>query len=281
MKFALIIFALINCSSAVVMNCTYRNGTWAFIGFAYTCEATLLFDDKDHVTELRPNHWSNMTSINVEGIMINNQKLPFLPKGFTNFFENLRAVQISNTSLSVLRGDDLAQFPKLENFDYRMSDVESIDEDLFAYTPNIEFLRIDRNLVTNIGSSTFRGLRKLRQLELNDNLCINKVANNTASISSLIREAAFKCPPTSEITERFILRGEKFESKVTEIFHEEIEPIQYEINALTEVIMEEIVPILCDNKDEIRRLNVRVTELEVMIGVVMKEMKKLMKLHQV
>ncbi|KAG5668374.1 hypothetical protein PVAND_016315 [Polypedilum vanderplanki] len=155
------------------------------------------------VTEVTGRHQSSNTNDDVKTIKIETTRtFSFFPQGLGNFFPNVIAINIRNTNIEILTGEELDEFPQLRSFVFVGSNLTTISSKLFEKTPNIEFISFSGNKLEKIGRDLFKPINvtQLKELYFNNNFCINRHENVEIFIKELINELKEKCPFDDEFT---------------------------------------------------------------------------------
>lgn len=166
-----------------------------WIGPRYTCHATVINSSSSALESVTGVHETGRSDDDVEYLYIRNQNLPFIPEGIANFFRNLDSLAISETSLMSISANDLRPFPRLLFIYLYGQQLTSIDGDLFTYTPHLQQVHFNFNLIQHIGHDLVTGLNNLTILYLQGNVCIDQVAGNRADVLSLGPRLSVFCPP--------------------------------------------------------------------------------------
>ena len=138
MKF-FIFLATFSISSSLYLECSYFLHRWVITGESYTCAGTVLSSGRaNSVNEVSQNHLPGKSNIQVDALTIKNQAINFMPFNIQQFFENIRVLEMRNTTLNKLTKDDLKPFPRIEVVGFHYSRLETIDGDLFVYNLRLQ-----------------------------------------------------------------------------------------------------------------------------------------------
>lgn len=172
----------------------------------YGCNAKILMYgiNNDTVTEVIESHMKGSTNKNVKLLNIDRQPYNKIPKGITKFFQNLVGLFVQDSKLQSVSNKDLRPFPKLQYLSLYGNLIESIENDLFKFTPNIVYVNFGWNLLMHVGTGILKPLKKLSTVSFYRNTCISsEVWKGTAkTIESLSKELKRKCKPTSRMQDR-------------------------------------------------------------------------------
>lgn len=170
---------------------------WDFIGTRYTCNANEIQNREiSHVTQILGNHMPDRSNNNIEGFTTNGD-VAFLtfPGDLNSFFPNLLGMGMYGGEISSISSDDLAPWPNLTTFSARNNRFESIDGNLFQNTPRLQYIRLNSNLIRNVGVNLLSHLNGLYVVDFANNTCIDTRAETRYEMEDLIMELIENCPP--------------------------------------------------------------------------------------
>ncbi|KAG5679132.1 hypothetical protein PVAND_008724 [Polypedilum vanderplanki] len=205
MKFP-ILFAIflisqgIKISNSFTINCDYRTNSLLVIGSVYLCETTNIPTSSGiTVTNVTGTHLDGKNNNDVTCVgILGNWTLSFVPRNFSNFFPNIKAILIVYTTIETLFGDEFDEFPQLEYFAFYYSNLTTISSKLFEKTPKMVCVFFGYNMIERVGHDLFTPLNvtQLQRIYFDNNRCINRYVENgnTTAIISLINELREKCP---------------------------------------------------------------------------------------
>jgi len=185
-------------SQSVSFECEFYTGSWSTLGPIYRCDVQnyvyITSPDAAQVASISGIHVTGYNNDNVEAFSVGLGQIHYFPRGLNKFFKNLKGIQIYNTGLKEIHQSDLKDFPKLTNIWLGLSDLEIIEENLFEFNPNLEFIYFGSNKISHIDPHVFDKLLKLNNLWLRFNTCINMYAEkNSTAIQNIIRTAQLQC----------------------------------------------------------------------------------------
>lgn len=128
--------------------------------------------------------------------------------------------------------------------------LRTLNGDILHHLPDLLHFSASNNSITNIGPGIFQHLPDLHTIHLQDNLCIDRQSRNITVVGEIIRELAFRCPPTVEMTEEIILGGDNFKKAVIGRIEPELDILNDRIERL---------------EDENKLLSDRVANLESLL----------------
>jgi len=197
--FALISLALFGSSQSASFECNYLTSDWNFIGPIYYCDVQNAVNitslDAAQVDDISGAHWTGYNNGNVEGFHVYERgQIHYFPRGLNEFFKNIKGIYIGKTGLKELHQSDLKHFPKLITLASLSSDLEILEENLFEFNPNLDYIDLGINKITHIDPNVFDKLTKLNTLYLWSNTCINMFAlKNQTEVQNVIKTAKAQC----------------------------------------------------------------------------------------
>jgi Leucine rich repeat len=228
----LLFFGLCN---GIILDCTYKTAFWSQPqGTIYYCDAKVIrFNNDRFVTGVSQNHLSGKSDSDVKAIGFYNQPMDFVPQNISTYFPNIQGFAVSSTSLKVVSKIDFEQFPDLIDTFLNNDELETIDGDLFASNPKLQYISLISNKITNVGPNLLSSLKELRVVYFSNNICINFYATNSTGVLDVARRLAHACPPTADMIERIIVNGENFVEMT-----EDIEEVQSKTRRLENRVAE-------------------------------------------
>lgn len=236
------IFVVLQCAnSTIILDCTYSINDWAYLGSLYTCHPRIIpLDQTRNVVGVSQFHLSGKTDQDVKALDILAQQIDFVPTDINLFFSNLQIIRISGCPVKAFTKEDLRPFPQLAYFVVYNAQLTTISGDVFKYSPELLYLNLSVNKITNVGPGLLEHSPKMNGFRITNNLCINNEGLNSTAVTSIARELAFKCPPTVEMTEEIILGGENFHKAVNDqvelgitVVDDRVQQLEEEIQSIT------------------------------------------------
>lgn len=178
------------------MQCDYQVLHFNTLDETFTCDAKLLnVNTSTRIGGVSKEYFEYEVELEaVKYLRILYERIGFVPKGIENFFPNLLGLRISNANIKYLTKRDLQPFRQLELLSFDGNQIETLNSDLFYYTPNLKWIFFDYNKISHVGLGTFDSLVNLRQINLELNACISRDVHGKREIQSLKQEMAKKCP---------------------------------------------------------------------------------------
>lgn len=177
--------------------------TWENLGRVYTCSVVNLSVESDDktITSATGNHLNELHNNNdVLKLNIQRQRCEYLPKGLEKLFPNLEGLRIASSGLKILRQSDVSVFLNLRNCDVFNNRLTTLDADLFARNPNLEYLYFGSNIIEQVGRNILSPLKNLKKANFDDNTCIRFVAETSNDLPQLQRLLEKNCPMNDSVT---------------------------------------------------------------------------------
>lgn len=225
----------------MVLNCNYTSLRWTnFKTEKYTCWATVVPTAYGNVVDsVSINHLRGKNDSDVQGLLIQYQKVEFFPGNIESFFPNLITLSLYQSKLKKITGNDLMPFPKLLRINFYGNLIEELPSNLFQNNPNIQDIIFGHNSIRHIGPNVFSPLDNLMYAEFYENPCIDMEANNKEAIVELLYKISVYCPPTLEMYEEALTNSDNFKSGFDEMIDEKLAVIQTKIDELLGVERDE------------------------------------------
>lgn len=154
-------------------------------GFDLKCEPVLLNDDLSYqfkkcnaydLVITSPEQTITSVNQNTEpsnyiGLIIQNQKVNFVPKNIAEFFPLLEELEISNSSLEWIEQENIKELTDLTTLNLEKNELEILDEGLFKFNEKLETVKIRDNLLKFIHKDIFVYRTNLREIDIEQNIC--------------------------------------------------------------------------------------------------------------
>ena len=209
----------------------------------YTCNARVIFSgDPKFVEEVSTNHLAGRNNNDVNGILIQNLNLGFIPGNISNFFPNLHTINAVVCGITEIKREDIKSFRKLQQFDVDQNNIREIPNGFFEENLDLLFISFSNNPMRHIAHNVFDHLNSLERLHFGANFCINTYGQNRTAVLDLMFRVAVNCPPTFEMiferTAAKILYGTELEKKIDEQVSERINPLVWSVMDIDQRVKE-------------------------------------------
>ena len=138
-------------------------------------------------------HQSGKNSSDIFGFNASSKNIQYFPKGLELIFGNLKGIYIYEGRLKEIHQSDLKPFPKLVNLKLLKNDIEILDDGLFKFNPDLQFIDLEENKIFHMGIDVFENLDKLFRLWLAGNICISRTVGSKSESRTLVGETKTKC----------------------------------------------------------------------------------------
>jgi hypothetical protein len=183
-------------TAAVVIECYFETGSWLAVGNVYTCGLhadSSITSPGVTVTSANGNHEPSMSHADVQNFFSFEATINFMPRGLIDVFPNLIGIWIIGAGMKEIHQSDLEQFPRLKCLGLYNNALTIIEQDLFRFNPELEFIALGYNKITQIHPTVFDHLNKLSALWLQSNVCIHALTLNQLATVSLISRVKQEC----------------------------------------------------------------------------------------
>lgn len=178
------------------LNCQYEIGSWAHIdGPNYRCVATVILDvpATSAITQVLGGHLTGKGNADVQGLIINTQKLPFFPISIERFFPNIIALSVRNNSITHVVNAHLIPFPNLVVVDFSYNQIIHLDSNLFSGLRKISLSSFANNKIISVGKEFIFPYTAV-SVDFNNNQCISRASVTFDQVTALRSELQVKCP---------------------------------------------------------------------------------------
>jgi hypothetical protein len=186
-------------TAAVNIECDFYMHGWFVVGSTYTCK--LRVDPSitlAGVTVTSATGTQRRSMSEVQGFYSNDKTVNFMPRGLVDVFPNLIFVSITGAGMKELHQSDLKEFPRLKNLHLYNNAITIVEQGLFKFNTELEYIRLDYNKITQIHPTVFDHLCKLNYLYLWKNECINADADDRSAVLNLISRVKQECGEQSK-----------------------------------------------------------------------------------
>lgn len=214
-KALLIVLIASESAESINLNCESIVIKWNYVGEVETCSArnVNITTSDEVITTVNGQFASQFRSRNLKVLFIYRETLHYIPKEIDAFFPHLEVLAIHLSGLKTLEQSDLRPFTELKFLDLYINQIASISNDLFDSNPELRSVRFYSNKLKLVGPNILNKLRKLTEADFENNICINKYANNPERIQELKILLAAQCQGTTTTERPSTLPTERSQTK--------------------------------------------------------------------
>lgn len=145
--------------SCINLQCTFDTTSWAFANGGRCVVQNLVINSPNQiVTSI--NSDTNFYDNSIKMIYIHGQTVHYIPKGLAKFFPDIQGIEIMNSGLKSIEKSDLQPFTNLQDLHLGSNLLETLDDDLFEFTPKVSCIILGDNKINSIGENLFDPLIK-------------------------------------------------------------------------------------------------------------------------
>lgn len=191
----MLLVVFLTSSNGAVFDCDFIYISIMNIDGIYKCKAQNLDiqSDNERITGVSGEHKAQKANEDVQIFIIENQVCHYLPTDINRHFPKVYHLDIRNTGLKAVTGENMKMFPKLKHLYIRNNPIEALPANLFEHNPLVEFINLNDNRIKKVGTNVFEPLKKLISLDIERNDCIDDFAIQPEEMRKLIRRIARKC----------------------------------------------------------------------------------------
>lgn len=141
------------------------------MGSAYTCDLKNLIVEKNDVriVAIKANHLRSYGNSDVRVVRIIDEKVFFIPTGFSSFFPNMDEFYVESSQLQFIEKSDFSSMKALKSLGFFDNLIATIPEDAFRDLSQLKILSLTKNRLTHLPILLFYNLYDLEELYLRDN----------------------------------------------------------------------------------------------------------------
>jgi Leucine-rich repeat (LRR) protein len=162
---------VLNQSLAFDLKCNFTNYDFIWGPIEYTCQAQdLNIEERNFaLTKIVGVYDEGKSAENVLQLLIDRQKVFYLPSGISNLFVNLKALLVMSSQMKKIQRQNFDGMQNLNALLINYNEIVEIPEDAFTDLTKLEYLSLSSNLIKTLNENVFRGLKNLKRLHLHDN----------------------------------------------------------------------------------------------------------------
>lgn len=152
-------------SSSLTLYCKFHGASF------YSCVAIGLENHQENleIFKVSGKHVKNKTNSDVEGLVIKEQNVSYVPRNIAKFFPKLTSFEVKNSSLIGISRENFAGLHQLESLELTDNQLEKLNFDVFYDSSSLKHLRLHGNKLTTIHYKTFTNSKQLEVLALDGN----------------------------------------------------------------------------------------------------------------
>lgn len=232
------------------------------VGERYSCAAKVASDENPAaVTAVIGAH---MTGYSNSDVWVFDLYVTYIfdkiPRNIANFFPSIRVMRWSVGNLTAVSAEDLKPFTELTVLTLTAQKIKSLDGNMFQYHPNIQWLVITNNLITNVGKDLITNLKSLQVFYFTKNTCMDMTASTPETFAEMKRLLPIQCPPlhdecprcsTDEDVEKLKKQAEEQNKKIAQLLDENVS------------LKENLAELVAENQQQLTEID----RLHVMIEI--------------
>lgn len=209
MKVLLLTLLLVGFTNGIFISCDFFNWNLGDPGTFYTCQVNLVnfYSNVNFITSYNGTHVSGKSSADVEMVFIpegpshcTRFNMTTFPRGFSNIFPNLVALDVRGCAYNTFVGDELVEYPNLKYFASFLGNLLRIPGNLFSSNPNVQTINFNSNRIQMVGEGLLDHLQNLTRVYFQKNPCINMYVTSPTLIPSMIEALRSECPDNETST---------------------------------------------------------------------------------
>ncbi|XP_070505183.1 uncharacterized protein [Chironomus tepperi] len=230
-----LIAAFCGSSSSTNIECNYGIGLgYSVVGDIYRCNVNnnpnIISEESAQISGVSGTHVnSSYSNDDVLGFRADSKIIEVFPSGLDKIFKNIKVIYISRCQLKEIHQSDLKAFPHLVYFNLYDNKIEIIEEGLFDYNPNLEFVGFDERNIIHIDPNVFDHLNKLRYFWFYRVPCVAKsIDDSKEKVQSAIKVVKSNCTNADFLSLDTQLKNLESESKTldSEAFSAKLESFE-------------------------------------------------------
>ncbi|CAG9811056.1 unnamed protein product [Chironomus riparius] len=174
---AFLIITFCDSNQSTNIECSYTTGGFLISKAIYYCAVkrnpNILTPESAQNCTVSGAHVSSNTNDDVHGIYAASKTMNYFPRGLEKSFKNLRRIYIDHCGMAELHQADLKPFTQLSHI-YIVDIIEVVEEGLFEFNPNLEWVGFSGADLIHIDSNVFDHLTKLVTFWLSNVPCVKK-----------------------------------------------------------------------------------------------------------
>ncbi|XP_070502604.1 uncharacterized protein [Chironomus tepperi] len=168
---------ILHCSLSLssTIDCKYRDATLIVLGRIYQCavdnDPNITTQQSAQIDTFNGLHQRNKEDNDVVGFYASRKTIQYFPNGLQKF-SDLKSIQILNCQLKEIHQTDLKPFADLTLIYMEGNLIQVLEEDLFAYNPNLKLIGFAQNNLVHIDPNVFDHLTQFSDFLFNGVPCV-------------------------------------------------------------------------------------------------------------
>jgi Leucine-rich repeat (LRR) protein len=212
------------------VNCKFQSTTWPHIGQHTQCfvESLNVTESSKFITNISGTYLAGQSKFDVKSVDIRGV-CNYVPLGLTNFFPNLRGLQMYNCQLKSICSFDMVEFKNLVILELHYNQLTTLPSRLFQHNPNLKRIHFGNNRLKFIHENIFDDLPLLEETYFDNQICSGTKLSATTrydvqyGVEKIILE---KCQ-TPNIHEKCIDREIKLTQKLCNEEYPRVDEIKF------------------------------------------------------
>lgn len=152
----------------------------------------------------------------VKALQIQRQTVHYVPYFYQILAQGLEVLQIVNSKLKTIEGDNFRQFPNLRYLDLSWNKITWLETNLFVNTPLLEYIDLSLNDLKLVGPNILQPLKSIQNMEFEDSGCLNSYASNPKEFGRLKWELLTYCGGMDAIVNT-MSKNEKLSKELSDV----------------------------------------------------------------
>ncbi|KAG5667576.1 hypothetical protein PVAND_015553 [Polypedilum vanderplanki] len=118
-------------------------------------------------------HFQGLSNNEVNMIVFRSSQMSKFPRGLTNFFPQLKMIEIFSCGLTEITKNDLYGLGNVVYLSIIFNNLKYLPGDLFEFTPNLQIIDFSGNQISTVGFAIFDPLKKIIEFTMRENLSVD------------------------------------------------------------------------------------------------------------
>ncbi|CAG9810312.1 unnamed protein product [Chironomus riparius] len=161
-------------------------------------------------------HATSKTNAHVHGFYAKSKTINYFPHILSKKYQNLKMITFQDCKMKEVHQSDLKPFPNLVHFNVKLNEIEVIEQGLFDFNLNLEYISFSQNNIVHIDSNVFDSLSKLRWFFMDPDSCLtnsNSVSDSIEQVVEVIKIVKSNCTNSEFLSLDAQLKNLEIESK--------------------------------------------------------------------